>query len=142
MERDQCLDLLDDLFMRIGRQLRQKIDADAYTIGQIATLRLLFRRGPTPMGELAEGLGVALAVATGIVDRLVQSKMVRRYRSDDDRRVVLVELGEAGRRDIERIQEARLQHIGALASRLSAEELTLLVGLLRKIADTGDGCNG
>src|SRR5258705_12111997 len=52
--------------------------------------------GPLPMGRLAEALDVSVASVTGIVSRMEQRGLVERRHAEDDRRVVLVHLTDAG----------------------------------------------
>ena len=48
------------------------------------------------MSDLASSLGVTLATATGIVDRLVDRDIVERENSREDRRVVVCRLSAKG----------------------------------------------
>jgi DNA-binding MarR family transcriptional regulator len=50
------------------------------------------------MSNLAEALGVPLSTATHTVDRLVAKGLVVRNRSEQDRRVVEVEMSDYGRK--------------------------------------------
>lgn len=54
----------------------------------------LAQYGPQTMGELAEGLRISTASATGIVQPLVEMGFVERSSDPDDRRVVRVSLTE------------------------------------------------
>src|SRR5436305_10493000 len=53
--------------------------------------------GPLKMSKLAEFLLLAVNSVTSTVDNLERKKLVRRRRCEKDRRVVHVELTEAGR---------------------------------------------
>ncbi len=48
------------------------------------------------MGQLAEDLDVSVASVTGIVDRMERRGLVERERGTGDRRVIMVDLTEAG----------------------------------------------
>jgi len=50
------------------------------------------------MTEIADHLRLPISTVTGIVDRLVQKKLVNRSRTEEDRRVVMVELSQNGRK--------------------------------------------
>lgn len=63
-------------------------------------MRALIRLGSSGtmiMSDLASALGVPLSTATHTVDRLVEKSLVVRSRSDQDRRVVQVEMSEQGK---------------------------------------------
>ena len=71
--------------------------AAAYTkvsTAQVRTLVHLAQYGPQTMGELADGLQVTMASATGLVKPLVEMGHVTRSRDMNDRRVVRVGLSE------------------------------------------------
>jgi len=44
--------------------------------------------------ELANEIGLPASTLTGILDRLVKRNLVERFRSDEDRRVVIIGVGE------------------------------------------------
>ena len=75
------------------------------------------------MGQLAKALGVSLSSATGLVDRLVERRLVRRGEIPRDRRVVLVELAPTGKRTRSRMRRAVLQRLGQAEQKLSSEQL-------------------
>jgi DNA-binding MarR family transcriptional regulator len=133
-ERDALIDRLDSIFSRIGRLARRKMPDDTLTFGQFAVLQLLFQHGPLAMGTIAEHLGISLAGATGIIDRLVHAGVVKRARSQEDRRVVWVDLSPAGRERMRKMQQERHQHMLSLLEPLSEQELATLVNLLEVIA--------
>ena len=65
--------------------------------GQMDSLDLLAQRRSWRMSELAEALRVDPSTATRAVQRLVNVDMAVRRQSDEDGRVVIVEITEAGR---------------------------------------------
>jgi DNA-binding MarR family transcriptional regulator len=84
---------------------------------------MLERHGQMPMSRLADMLDVSLSNASGIIDRLVERGLVERIRVPDDRRVVIVQATDDGRRmlaDVEVLKDDMLQQI---VSRLDDEQL-------------------
>ncbi len=132
-DRTECIQALEEVMRRIGRQYRQRLAADTITLGQFAILRSLAQEGPMAMGEVAHNLGVSLAGATGLIDRLVHADMVKRYRSDADRRVVWVDLSERGSREYERLQEERGKYFERIFSSLDDDRVAQLLDILRVI---------
>jgi DNA-binding MarR family transcriptional regulator len=84
--------------------------------------------GPMSMGRLAEVLEVSVASATGIVDRMEKRGFVERRHDEEDRRVVLVHMTQAGRDVFTSIEERRREGLGKLLESLTEDELT---GLLK-----------
>lgn len=66
----------------------------AVSSAQLRTLVHLAEYGPQTMGELAEGLQITMASASGLVKPLVEMGHVARTRDPRDRRVVRVRLSE------------------------------------------------
>jgi DNA-binding MarR family transcriptional regulator len=89
--------------------------------------------GATTMGRLARELAASMSSLTSVADRLVAKGMIRRYRSDRDRRVVLLELTEQGRRIHERRRRARLRMATAMLQTLNERERAEFIALMRKI---------
>jgi DNA-binding MarR family transcriptional regulator len=74
---------------------REVLEMDL-TMTQLKVVLLLFLNGPSRMSTLASGLGVTLATATGVMDRLVEKGFVSRQNEPGDRRVVLCRLTDTG----------------------------------------------
>jgi DNA-binding MarR family transcriptional regulator len=53
--------------------------------------------GPMTAGQLGVAAGLRPAATTALIDRLEKRGLVRRFRSEDDRRQVLVEMTDEGR---------------------------------------------
>ena len=64
---------------------------------QLTCLLALHEYGPLPTSKLAKYMMVKPSTATGIVDRLEEKGLVTRQRSLLDRRVVTIELTDAGK---------------------------------------------
>ncbi|MBN2232165.1 MAG: winged helix-turn-helix transcriptional regulator [Deltaproteobacteria bacterium] len=67
------------------------------TVPQIITLHQLHEGGECTAGELSNRVCLSQATMTGIVDRLEARGLLRRARSADDRRRVMVDLTPEGR---------------------------------------------
>jgi MarR family transcriptional regulator, organic hydroperoxide resistance regulator len=93
----QLLGYLDALFRRL---VLPRPGADEPNIEcsreEIRALILLGASGRTIMSDFAGQLGVPLSTATHAVDRLVAKGLVIRVRSEQDRRVVQVQMSESG----------------------------------------------
>ncbi len=95
-------------------------------------------KGPRMMRELAEHLGLAVNSVTSVVDNLEKKKgLVRRRRSETDRRVVHVELTDAGRRACEAALAEKSQLLRGMLAALNDDEQEIFMVLFRKIARAG-----
>jgi DNA-binding MarR family transcriptional regulator len=95
----------------------------AGSMAHLHVLAVLEAEGARSVGRIAQELDVSLASATGIVGRMEERGLIRRGRDPKDRRVVLVELTDAGRTVRAEIEQRGLAHLHELLGTLSAEEL-------------------
>ncbi len=85
------------------------------------------------MSNLAESLGVPLSTATHTVDRLVSKGLVERNRSEEDRRVVEVQMSEYGRKLQGAFRDKRKVVARSWLEPLSGEEREVFLQLMSKI---------
>jgi len=109
----------------------------ALTVQEFRSLEFLASAEPRKTKELAKYLGLAVNSVTDVVDALEQKCLARRRRDDADRRVVRVELTEAGREAAETVARGHLDIYRTYLSALTAEEQETLLALYRKIARVG-----
>jgi DNA-binding MarR family transcriptional regulator len=106
------------------------------TFARYESLVLLYfsRSQALPLGKMGDRLMVHPASVTNAVDRLESDGLVRRVRHGEDKRMVLAELTDDGRRVVEAATEAvgRTRFGLGDMSAAEADQLTDLVGLLRQ----------
>lgn len=94
--------------------------------------------GPKSAGALSAATGLRPAATTALIDRLARRGLVRRLRSETDRRTVLVEMTELGQ-DLTWEAYGPLVRAGQPAlEALSAEQLTFLTEHLQRITALTD----
>jgi DNA-binding MarR family transcriptional regulator len=104
---------------------------------ELRLVEFLGDQGPRMMRELAEHLLLAVNSMTGTVDKLERKGFVRRERSEEDRRVVRVELTAVGRLAYEAAIAAKLRFLRNMLHVLTEEEQDIFMVLFRKIARAG-----
>jgi MarR family 2-MHQ and catechol resistance regulon transcriptional repressor len=97
----------------------------------------LGEEGPHMMRQLAEFLSLAVNSVTTLVDNLEKKGIVRRQRSEEDRRVVRVELTDAGKVAFEAAFEEKLRLLRSMLNALTEDEQEICMVLFRKIARGG-----
>jgi DNA-binding MarR family transcriptional regulator len=108
------------------------------TLGRFHVLRVIIESQPVSMGEIHEELHMANSTVTVIVDYLHEAGLVKRKRDIEDRRVVLLEITEKGRKIMVSLIKKRQDFMekALLDMEDSAEELSqLLEKLLDKIEE-------
>ena len=104
----------------------------------LSVLMLIGRIGSCNMNCIAENLSLALSTTTSIVDRMVRNKLVKRARTEKDRRIVLVSLTEKGREIDSLIYTKAIHFYNLMLSRLTVEEQKSLLHIFKKMTIGGD----
>src|SRR5579884_2634768 len=104
---------------------------------ELRLVEFLGNEGPRMMRELDEYLTVAVNSVTSIVDNLERKELVRRHRSEQDRRVVRVELTDPGREVYQSLVEVNLRLFRSMLGALTEDEQEIFMVLFRKIARAG-----
>jgi len=104
---------------------------------ELRVVEFLGVEGPHMMRELAEFLTVAVNSVTNIVDNLEHKGLVRRLRSDEDRRVIRVELTDEGRVMYKASEDVNLRLLRSMLGALTEDEQEIFMVLFRKIARAG-----
>ena len=112
------------------------------TMSQLKVVLLLFVSGPTRMGVIASELGVSLATATGVVERLVERGILLREGDAADRRVVLCRLSDEGERLISKLWQLSQERIGELMRVVAPSKLQLIVEMLHALLQAGEAMKG
>jgi DNA-binding MarR family transcriptional regulator len=110
---------------RLTRALRQN-DTSGLGPTVIAALVTIGRSGPITLGDLAAAEQVAPPSITKVAARLVDEGLVVRRVDPDDRRVVRLEITDAGRRQLEANRERRTTWLATRLRDCSADELAVL----------------
>jgi DNA-binding MarR family transcriptional regulator len=129
-----------DRILGIGRRLQKLLDetlsGHGLSHGEWKVLSSL-RWAGTPhrrsAGELARIADLSSGAMTNRLDRIEGAGLVRRLPDPDDRRGVLVELTDEGRRLWEAAVGAQAEKEGLLSSALTKRELEQLNDLLRRV---------
>ena len=102
---------------------------------EIAILDTLGAEGAMAMGEVAARVRVPLSTATRIIDRMVERRLVRRERVEDNRRIVRVALASAGQRFYDDALAGRTAGFERTLRYLTAGEQEELLRLYRKMSE-------
>ncbi|MFH0176638.1 MarR family winged helix-turn-helix transcriptional regulator [Streptomyces cacaoi] len=129
-----------DLFIKLIRAAASvetrtsgPLTAAGLTTSQFGALETLYFLGPLPAGRLAEKHLKSPNNFTVVISNLEKRGLVRREKAPHDRRVVMIELTDAGRAEVERTMPSYVQTIVDNLEVLTAQEQEQLGKLLRKV---------
>lgn len=101
------------------------------TLPQYRLLVVLCARGPQRLVELAESLGALPSTATRMCDRLAAKRLVRRARSPQDRRIVIVSVTGDGRDLVRQVSDGRRRELQEILGQIRPEDRPPVVAALR-----------
>ena len=133
---EQILQHSDDIFREWLPKIPIGILDLNLTMPQFKIVLLLFLEGSPRMSNIASGLGVSLATATGVIDRLVEHGCVVREAQPQDRRVVLCHLSDEGNKLVTNIWKASRQNIEEILLTVEADKLRQFDDILTIILET------
>ena len=119
-----------------SQQIERELEPTGLTNAQWVPLLKLYMGSASTVAELARVCELDAGSMTRLLDRLEAKQLCRRIRSSDDRRVVNLELTDAGRTAAKSIPDILCRVQNAHLSGFSSEEWQVLKGFLRRILDT------
>ncbi len=137
---------LGHIIGRVRAQLLAAIDAELardeflapleVTAAQlIVIVNLAGRECATSASELCKGISYDAGAMTRMLDRLEAKGLVRRTRSPDDRRLVNLELTQAGKAAYPRLREISMRVLNRSLRDFSHAEAQSLEGLLLRLGN-------
>jgi DNA-binding MarR family transcriptional regulator len=127
-------------FLLIHRHLRQvarQFDTQGMRPRQFAVLRFLLEQGSATVSQVQDHLYTSVSTASTVISQLEEAGYVTRERSQDDNRVVIVELTSNGRTLVEQtppsgiaLLRRRLDNLPEAQLQQLDESLALLMELM------------
>lgn len=132
---EETIALLPELMRLIRSTLAIQGEIAAIPLGQIRVMHHLYENSLCTVGEVASGLGVSLATASELIDRLVESGWVERRVNPADRRQVRLLLTTGAIHVGDQIREMRWAQVSSAFDRLSPEDQAPFVRGLRALVE-------
>jgi DNA-binding MarR family transcriptional regulator len=128
--------LMRRIISLVGQGIERELEPAGLTNAQWVPLLKLHMGCASTVAELARQCDLDAGSMTRLLDRLEAKELCRRIRSCDDRRVVNLELTDAGRAAAKEIPGILCGVQNALLAGFSAEEWQTLKSYLRRMLDT------
>ena len=120
----------------MGQAIEREMETTGLTNAQWMPLLKLYMGKASTVAELARECDLDAGSMTRLLDRLEAKQLCVRVRSTDDRRVVNLELTDAGRAAAQEIPKILCHVQNAHLTGFSVEEWQILKGYLRRVLDT------
>jgi DNA-binding MarR family transcriptional regulator len=134
--------LMRRIISLVGQGIERELEPAGLTNAQWVPLLKLYIGSASTVAELARVCDLDAGSMTRLLDRLEAKQLCRRVRSSDDRRVVNLELTDAGRAAAKEIPAVLCGVQNALLAGFSAEEWQVLKSYLRRMLDTAQTLQG
>ena len=106
------------------------------TAPQGMLIGILMHNGQMKISDLSEKMALSNSTVSGIIDRLEKNKYVERKRSEEDRRVVMVDVTEEFRKEAKgrfKVVEDSLSSVLKLATPEETEKVLIGLDILAKL---------
>ncbi|MBO9131255.1 MarR family transcriptional regulator [Bacillus sp. 165] len=100
---------------------------------EIFCLLWMSRNHEVIMSQIAEMLDIPMSTATGVVNRLVKKGYLERYRSETDRRIVVIRLTGDGQKLVDEVKATASKYFQLFTEALTEEEKAALLQIMRKM---------
>ena len=117
-----------------GAEKKNPAVEEGLTPQELRVLSAVGREKTCIMSKIASAICLSLSSCTGLIDRLVEKRLVCRDRDANDRRVVSVSLTAQGEKLHESAQRGTVEFARGLLEGLEPEEQEALVALLGKVS--------
>ncbi len=117
----------------ITEQMRQEMARYDLSASEFAVLELLYHKGPTALGAIAERVLLTSGSMTYVIDQLEKQGLVMRVACPTDRRRMLADLTESGRAKIAALFPGHAERIRQIMSALSPPEQEQAARLLKQL---------
>lgn len=133
---EEAIELLFPLVRLLKSTLCTPPEVSAVPFGQIRVISILYHSGRSTVGQVASAVGVSLATASELVDRLVDEGWLERGVNPADRRQVLVWLTPKAIAISDKIHDMRRAQMAAAFERLAPEDRPAFVRGLRALVES------
>jgi len=141
---DAILEAMVYLYSESRRVTRTVAERYGLTGSQLLVLKMLEPKGSISLSELSERIRAKNSTVTGIIDRMERDGLVVRRRSEEDRRVVYLELTPKGKKLATGVKIDPMQLARALLEDLPARDaveleriMTHMVRRVREVQASG-----
>lgn len=105
-------------------------DGRGLTMAQLRVMLVAIKPGGATVSEIAARMHVTPATVTGLTNRLIRRKLIRRREDDADRRRIRIDATELGREIVREIDVASHAYLEAIFARMGEERLRIFIDAL------------
>lgn len=133
-----CAHAIIRIVPRLSRVLRKDLrlhSAGVFTEPQFRVMARLYREGGQSLSALAQSQGVSLPTMSKLTQGMETRGLIFRERDDTDKRKIVLQLTEEGRRIYESLLEHTERHVVDWITGLDAETYATIIASLQMLND-------
>lgn len=127
------LSLFESVFYKVKQECHGLTRDLNLADGQIILLMMLSKKDGRKATDIAGHIGITSGAVTGMTDKLESLGLIRRERSEEDRRVVRLFLTDEGRAAVQRIRIARFDKLKTIFLQLEENDLRDFIRILNTV---------
>ncbi|UCH12697.1 MAG: MarR family transcriptional regulator [Candidatus Omnitrophota bacterium] len=125
--------ILPDMMGEFTKGQKNELTRGIISLPQMTILQYLYRKDTCIMSDIANLISVSMSAATGLTDRMIKNKLLKRSRSIKDRRVVKMTITRRGRKVARSVMLQQYKMIKKMFGKISKEERRKYLGILKKV---------
>lgn len=126
----KVLTLLNEINLTINKNLKNKFCSYGFTVPQITVLAVLSQNEKMKISDISKLIHSTNSTVSGIVDRLEKQGLIKRVKSQEDRRVVFVELDHKFLNMKEELDKEMASYLDGIFKNIDDEKtLSIISGL-------------
>lgn len=140
-DRQDNLYELESTFRLLFRKIRTswtRFEEQGVSASQAVILEKLEAEGPLKVSQIAEMLYITSGAVTSLSDKLISGGFASRTRSEEDRRVVMMEITDKGREVLESLHRHRSEVVECFFGRLPKEDVDHLNRIFKQILEDSE----
>ncbi|WP_232696694.1 MarR family winged helix-turn-helix transcriptional regulator [Brevibacillus daliensis] len=137
MEEKDQFNKFEGLYWHVSRNLNliwKKIFAEYFPGSQSYIMWFLEKNGAKKMTELAEAIDLTPGAVTSLSDKLIANGYINRYRDEEDRRVVYLEITPTGKETLNLLRKEGRNKMKMICNDISETDLEHIVRIFEQIS--------
>ncbi|HXX72372.1 MAG TPA: MarR family transcriptional regulator [Candidatus Acidoferrales bacterium] len=133
---------LSDGLKRWNKLAEGNLSETGLSLAEFRVLRVLFETGPRLMVTLAMEQGMTAPGMTMVIDKLEETGLVRRVRSDADRRAINVAITGKGGEKLKRAMKLHERFVERAVAGMSNQEIDSFLTTLNRVIGAAENSTG
>lgn len=125
--------LIREIHAKLNHNVKEQFKDSGLTVPQINVLQLIGKHGQLKVSDISEKMSLVNSTVSGIVDRLEKQQIVKRVRSQKDKRMVYIELEDKGKELISEFRGIINNYFDYVFSSATEEEMKKMIEGLETI---------